>query len=621
MALNSQYVTAVSLNEIFLDKTTGLPLANGTITFYKDESRSDLKAIYTLSGSPGSYTYIQIDNPVVLNGNGTPSDGPDTGNNIPLYYFPYDADGQLELYYVVVQDQFGVTQFTRQARPNVASPPVSNNLFYNFARNATFYSWSNSTDYPAIGVGSAISTAYVVDDWSYQQDDASQTIEVSRGTFLPGDNSVPGNPVYYLLYNNTSAGSGVQTYNQFNQSYKSVQTLNSQDVSVSIWVNQFAGTAGQLSITLTQNFGTGGSPSTNITTAILVVPTLVMGEWTQYTGTAFLPSIFGKTLGTNGDDSLIASLNMPLNKVAQIGMSTLQIEPGTSVSAFIEQSNNDTTNRTDTIAFYPTFSTGDGKITLKTVADPTWVMADDGTLGNSASGANHLGLQYQALYELLWNNITNQYAPVVGGRGANAEADFNAAKPIFLTKAVGRALALSGTAAFASTFTTNFAVNNNLLIATGTTGSFYNGMPVTLTTTGTLPAPLAIATTYYVILIDANNIQLATTQANAVAGTEIILTGNGTGTNTVTINYTAWSLGQYFGEQNHSQVLNELVSHSHAFTNTPAKSVGSAQAEFGSNFNALELGTPPNLVTDASGASFAMNNMQPTSFWNVMIKL
>lgn len=610
MALNPQYITAVSLNEVFLDKTTGLPLSAGTLTFYKDESRSDLKAIYTLSGSPGSYTYTQITNPVVLNGNGTPSDG--AGNNIPIYYFPYDADGQVELYYVVVKAEDGTTQFTRQARPNIAPSPVSKNLFYNFVRNATFYSWSNSTDYPGIGTGSANSTAFVVDDWTYQQDDSSQTIEVSRGTFLPGDSSVPGNPVYYLSYNNTSIGSGVQTYNQFNQSYKSVQTLNGQDVSVSIWVNQISGTAGQLSVTLIQNFGTGGSPSSNITTAILVVPTLVMGAFTQYTGSGFLPSIFGKTLGTNGDDTLIASLNMPLNKVAQIGMSTVQIEPGTSVSTFVEQSNNDITNRTDTISFYPTFSTGDGKITLKTVADSGWVMADDGTLGNDSSSANHLGIQYKALYKLLWNNISNTYAPVVGGRGANAEADFNAAKQIFLTKAVGRALALSGTAAFTSTFTAD-STTDKLTLSTGTTGTFYNAVPIQVSTTGTLPSPLMASTTYYVILVDATTIKLATTATNAINGIAIDITTNGTPTNTIAITYAAWSLGQYFGEQNHGQIISEMPSHVHG-----PRFLTSAAGGFTVPVGVDVVGQTN---TDPTGGSTVMNIMQPTSFWNAMIKL
>lgn len=59
----------------------------------------------------------------------------------------------------------------------------------------------------------------------------------------------------------------------------------------------------------------------------------------------------------------------------------------------------------------------------------------------------------------------------------------------------------------------------------------HTGQPVRLTTTGALPSPLAINTTYYAIYVDADSIKLATTNANAVAGTAIDLTTTGSGTN------------------------------------------------------------------------------------------
>jgi hypothetical protein len=59
------------------------------------------------------------------------------------------------------------------------------------------------------------------------------------------------------------------------------------------------------------------------------------------------------------------------------------------------------------------------------------------------------------------------------------------------------------------------------------------GTLVDLTTAGTLAAPLAIATSYWVIVIDANTIKLATTLANALAGTAIDLTTTGTLNSTI----------------------------------------------------------------------------------------
>ena len=66
------------------------------------------------------------------------------------------------------------------------------------------------------------------------------------------------------------------------------------------------------------------------------------------------------------------------------------------------------------------------------------------------------------------------------------------------------------------------------------------GTRVRLTTTTTLPAPLATATDYYVIRMSDGTFELATTYANAIAGTQIDITTAGTGTHTIT-----WLLPRY----------------------------------------------------------------------------
>lgn len=60
------------------------------------------------------------------------------------------------------------------------------------------------------------------------------------------------------------------------------------------------------------------------------------------------------------------------------------------------------------------------------------------------------------------------------------------------------------------------------------------GMPFQVSTTGTLPNPLAASTTYYAINVDATHIRVASTFANAVANVAIVLTTNGAPTNTIT---------------------------------------------------------------------------------------
>jgi len=73
------------------------------------------------------------------------------------------------------------------------------------------------------------------------------------------------------------------------------------------------------------------------------------------------------------------------------------------------------------------------------------------------------------------------------------------------------------------TYTSTTSIPSNLL----------TGTRVRCTTTTTLPAPLATATDYYLIKSSDGTFQLATTYANAIAGTEIDITTTGTGTHTL----------------------------------------------------------------------------------------
>lgn len=94
------------------------------------------------------------------------------------------------------------------------------------------------------------------------------------------------------------------------------------------------------------------------------------------------------------------------------------------------------------------WSTGDVKLTLKVVADPSWIMANDGSIGDATSSATtRANADTSALYTLIWNNVIDTWAPVSGGRGLTAAADFAAHKRITLTAMLGRALAIAGTGA------------------------------------------------------------------------------------------------------------------------------------------------------------------------------
>jgi hypothetical protein len=89
--------------------------------------------------------------------------------------------------------------------------------------------------------------------------------------------------------------------------------------------------------------------------------------------------------------------------------------------------------------------TGDVKASYWSSAPLGWVSMNDGTIGNVGSGASLAAAQYTfQLYKTLWDAISNTYAPVSGGRGASAIADFLANKTMQLPLSLGRVLAGAG---------------------------------------------------------------------------------------------------------------------------------------------------------------------------------
>ena len=90
------------------------------------------------------------------------------------------------------------------------------------------------------------------------------------------------------------------------------------------------------------------------------------------------------------------------------------------------------------------FVTGDVKLSF-TTSQTGWVLMNDGTIGNASSGAStRANADTQNLFILLWNNVSDTYCAVSGGRGSTAAADYAANKTIALPKTLGRGLAVSG---------------------------------------------------------------------------------------------------------------------------------------------------------------------------------
>ena len=67
-----------------------------------------------------------------------------------------------------------------------------------------------------------------------------------------------------------------------------------------------------------------------------------------------------------------------------------------------------------------------------------WLKLRGQTMGSAASGATEASGDNEALFKALWDAVEDAEAPVSSGRGANAQADWDANKTITLIDARGR---------------------------------------------------------------------------------------------------------------------------------------------------------------------------------------
>lgn len=191
--------------------------------------------------------------------------------------------------------------------------------------NGNFDVWQRGTS-----ISVTASATYTADRYVAYYDGTGATRTVSREAFTVGQTDVPYEPRYFLRYAQTVAGSGA-TYTHLANRIEGVRTFAGQTVTLSFYA-KFASTT-SIDVKANQIFGSGGSPSTNVVTNF-GFNFSVGTAWTKYTFTLTLPSIAGKTLGTNNDDIFDIFFTLPINTTFTFDIAQIQLEAGSIATPF-----------------------------------------------------------------------------------------------------------------------------------------------------------------------------------------------------------------------------------------------------------------------------------------------
>jgi hypothetical protein len=147
----------------------------------------------------------------------------------------------------------------------------------------------------------------------------------SQQTFTPGTAPVAGYEGQYFA--RITCGS-TSSYTEFGQRIEDVRTFAGQTVTFSFWAKASASLV--FTPYIFQRYGSGGSSQTAVNGSAITLTT----SWTRYTVTLAVPSISGKTIGTNS--SIFASLlyNSGTLNSATIDLWGWQVEAGSTATAF-----------------------------------------------------------------------------------------------------------------------------------------------------------------------------------------------------------------------------------------------------------------------------------------------
>lgn len=281
--LDPHYIPAFSIEDVLLDKDTGAPLSGGLVYFEKDSQRGVAKPVYQITGTSPDYTFTQLSNPVTLSSIGTFEDS--LGNPVIPYFYPYNSNLDVELYYVRVTSSEDVPQFDREAVPYIAESNSADDssFFVNQISNPQFAIVdfdTSASDYVYNFNAASLEVVQIAPDWFIEVScPAAGTVTVSQLTPV-GTLNIISNPGTILNISST----GLTRLRLRQRMYGSPNLWGSGFLAGSFVAKTYSGTDVDLTLYYSQSDGTVSD------LAILTATLNADGSYDSYSGSVEIPA-------------------------------------------------------------------------------------------------------------------------------------------------------------------------------------------------------------------------------------------------------------------------------------------------------------------------------------------
>ena len=511
MAISPLYIPDFFLETLFISKDSGLPLSGGIVTFYQDNQRATLKPVFQITGTYPNYTFTELPNPMVLSSVGDFVDS--LGNPTVPYFFPYDASGVEERYYVTITDADGVSQFTREAIPYIPdSGSSSTNLTNaeNSISNSQFVEVLFESNGPAAySVTGTDTVTPIAPDWDLITT-GTGTVTVTRTTSIGATS--PANPIYALKL----ATTGITGTYKLRQRFTNTPRIYGGDyVSAYFVASVTSGSAVNVIMNFTQSSGTNFE---------LLNESVAAGSgFLEFADTHAITAT-----GASESDGGYVDVSLEIDVDSTISVSCIQlagVSSATDVLGFNQQTEAEEINRLYQYA-YPIVPVG-SIIDFAGFSAPTHYLFCDGTAYNRVT----YGELFRALTTTEDVSLTSGVATFTVVSGA--------------VYYIG--MTIEGTGIAASTTITNIV---------GTTVTMSNNATATATSTVTFFAWGTSAS---------DTFNVPNLEGYVTAGADGSLFGSGLN-----------AVGYKGGASTHTIVASELPEHTHALQVGAASGVGAA---------------------------------------------